>query len=148
MMDRSIGRELDGIDLGDERLNRRSRKVLEALAANPQASINAACQAWSETLAAYRFFDNPAVEPEKILEPHRAATLQRMQAQPVVLIVQDTTELDFTAHPPRDAGCLNKPDRFGLYDHTSLAGHPAGSLPGCDRRGAVRPHPREPGKDR
>jgi len=45
-MDRSIGRELDGIDLGDERLNRRSRKVLEA---NPQASINAACQAWSDT---------------------------------------------------------------------------------------------------
>jgi hypothetical protein len=125
-MDQSLGRELDGINLGDERLNRRSRSVLETLAVDPQLSIHAACQTWSETLAAYRFFDNPAVEPEKILEPHRAATLRRMQAQPVVLVVQDTTELDFTSHPPHDAGCLNKPHRFGLYDHTSLAVTPQG----------------------
>lgn len=125
-MDQSIGRELDGIDLGDERLNRRSRKVLEALAVNPQASVNAACQGWSETIAAYRLFDNPAVEPEKILAPHLAATRQRIQAQPVVLIVQDTTELDFTSHPPKDARCLNKSHRFGLYDHTSLAVTPQG----------------------
>jgi hypothetical protein len=39
----------------------------------------------------------------------------------VVLIVQDTTEFDYTAHPPRDARCLDKSYRFGLYDHTSLA---------------------------
>ena len=50
-----IAEELEGIDLGDERLNKRSKKVLEALATNPEASINAACQGWSETLAAYRF---------------------------------------------------------------------------------------------
>lgn len=120
-MDHGIGPELHGIDLGDERLNRRSRKVLEALAANPQASINAACSGWSETLAAYRFFDNPAVEPEKILAPHQEATKQRVQAQPVVLVIQDTTEFDFTSHPPQDAGCLDKWFRFGFYDHTHLA---------------------------
>lgn len=120
-MDEGIGSELQGIDLGDKRLNRRSRKVLEALAANPQASINAACQGWGETLAAYRLFDNPAVQPEKILAPHRQATKQRINAQPVVLIVQDTTEFDFTAHPPQDAGCLDKSYRFGFYDHTSIA---------------------------
>ncbi|MEX1026521.1 MAG: IS4 family transposase [Candidatus Paceibacterota bacterium] len=120
-MDHGIGPELDGIDLGDERLNRRSKVILEALAASPQVSINAACSGWNETLAAYRFFDNPAVEAEKILAPHQVATKQRIQAQPVVLIIQDTTELDFTSHPPQDAGCLNKPDRFGFYDHTYLA---------------------------
>jgi hypothetical protein len=116
-----IAKELEGIDLGDERLNRRSKKVLETLAANPEASVNGACESWADTLAAYRFFDNRAVTPEKILAPHRAATVVRMRQQPVALIVQDTTELDYTAHPPRDAQCLNRLKRRGLYDHTHLA---------------------------
>lgn len=47
-----IGAELAGIDLGDKRLNQRSVRVLETLAANPQASVNAACDGWSDTLAA------------------------------------------------------------------------------------------------
>lgn len=116
-----IAQELEGIELGDERLNRRSKRLLEALASNPEASINAACEGWSDTLAAYRFFDNSAVTPEKIQQPHRDATVVRMREHSVVLVVQDTTELDFTSHPPRDAQCLNGPERFGLYDHTHLA---------------------------
>jgi hypothetical protein len=120
-MPEGIGDELQGIHLGDERLNKRSKKVIEALAANPQASVNAACEGWSDTLAAYRFFDNEAVSPEQILQPHFQATHRRMRNYPVVLIVQDTTELDFTNHPADDARCLNKEDRFGLYQHTHLA---------------------------
>jgi len=61
-----IAAELDGIDLGDKRLNKRSVKLVESLAADPQASINAACDSWSDTLAAYRFLDNKAVEPSQI----------------------------------------------------------------------------------
>jgi len=116
-----IVNELEGIDLGDERLNKRSKKIIEALAANPEASINASCEGWSDTLAAYRFFDNDTVTPEEILRPHREATLCRMREQPVVLVVQDTTELDYTQHPPKDAQCLNEESRFGLYDHVVLA---------------------------
>ncbi len=116
-----IAAELEGIDLGDKRLNKRSAHIIEALAADPQASVNAACDGWNETLAAYRFFDNGSVEPGQILQPHIDATKRRMNEHPVVLILQDTTELDFTAHPPSDAGCLNKEDRFGIYDHTHLA---------------------------
>ncbi len=78
-MAEGIAGELWGIDLGDERLNRRSQKVLEALAVDPQISVNAACQGWSDTLAAYRFFDNEAVTPKLILSPHREATLRRMR---------------------------------------------------------------------
>jgi len=33
-----------GIDLGDKRLNQRSKRVIEALAANPESSINASCE--------------------------------------------------------------------------------------------------------
>ena len=116
-----IARELQGIDLGDKRLNRRSEQIIEALAADPQASVNAACDGWADTLAAYRFFNNDGVEPSEVLRPHVEATKQRMQEQSVVLMVQDTTELDFTKHPPGDAGCLDAEHRFGLYDHTHLA---------------------------
>lgn len=113
--------ELQGIDLGDKRLNDRSEKIIAALAANPEASINAACDGVSDTLAAYRLFNNDSVTPEQILKPHREATLRRMREQPVVLVVQDTTELDYTKHPTSDAQCLNSELRFGLYEHVSLA---------------------------
>jgi hypothetical protein len=113
--------ELGGIELGDQRLNKRSLAILEALAANPEASINASIESWGDTLAAYRFFRNANVHPEQILRPHREATERRMREHPVVLVVQDTTEFDFTAHPPQDAQCLEAEHRFGLYDHTHLA---------------------------
>jgi Transposase DNA-binding/Transposase Tn5 dimerisation domain len=116
-----IAAELSGISLGDERLNKRSVVVIEALAGDPQASINGACDGWSDTLAAYRFLDNDAVTPEQILQPHREATLRRMREHPVVLIPQDTTELDYTRHPPRDARCLNIAERRGLFQHVQLA---------------------------
>lgn len=121
-----IAEELRGIDLGDKRLNDRSVRVIEALAANPEASVNGACDAWGDTLAAYRLFNNSAVTPEKILQPHVDATRRRMQEHPVVLVVQDTTELDFTNHPAKDAQCLNRESRFGFYDHSHLAVTPDG----------------------
>jgi len=118
--------ELAGIDLGDKRLNQRSQKILKALHVDPQASVNASFDKWSDTLAAYRFFGNDDVTPEEILKPHYDATMARINEHAVVLVVQDTTELDFTKHPPKDAGCLNKANRFGLYDHTHLAVTPDG----------------------
>ncbi len=118
--------ELAGIELGDKRLNKRSQQVIEALSVDPQASINASFDKWADTLAAYRLFRNDAVTSEAILQPHRQATLSRIRDNPVVLVLQDTTELDFTKHPPKDAGCLNKANRFGFYDHTHLAVTPVG----------------------
>lgn len=120
-MREGISAEISGINLGDKRLNDRSRILMESMAANPQASVNGTCDGWAETQAAYRFFDNSAVTPELILQPHIEATKRRIKAQPVVLVVQDTTELDFTAHPPEGVRCLNIPERFGIYDHTHLA---------------------------
>lgn len=120
-MCQGIAAELEGIDLGDQRLNARAGSLLERLAANPAASINAACQGWSETQAAYRFFDNERVDPAKLLAPHRQATEQRIAEQPIVLVVQDTTELDYSAHPAEGVGLLNKEQRQGLYDHSHIA---------------------------
>jgi len=120
-MCQAIARELEGIELGDERLNARAGRLLETLAADPAASINAACGGWSETQAAYRFFNNQRVEPEKLLRPHREATERRIDEQAVVLFVQDTTELDYSNHPAEGVGLLNRPQRRGFYDHSHIA---------------------------
>ena len=120
-MTHRIADELHGIDLPDERLSRRAQTLLETLAAQPEASINAACDTWSETQAAYRFCDNPNVTPEAIHQPHYQATLRRIRQQPVILDVQDTTELDYTKHPPKDVRCLASEHSRGLYAHLRFA---------------------------
>lgn len=125
-MDSEIAAEMDGIDLGDRRLNRRAASLLATLAVDPTASVNAACKTWDETLAAYRFFDNDLVEPEKILAPHREATIRRVAPGSTALVVQDTTELDYSAGPADDLGVLDDPDRFGLYAHCHVAFDPDG----------------------
>jgi hypothetical protein len=114
--------EMLKINLGDKRLNRRAGKVLYQLAQRPEDSIPAAFQSWGETLAAYRFFDNEKVSVEKLLEPHRDATLERAKQFPVVLCVQDTTELDFTSKPQlQGLGPLNYEHALGLYIQPTLA---------------------------
>ena len=119
-----IAAELDGIDLGDERLNKRSKKILTGLAEAPELSINASFNGWSETHATYRFFSNDSFGPEKIREPHVEATKDRARKYPVVLAAQDTTEGDYTMHPPKDARHLNCVKRKGLYMHTVLVATP------------------------
>jgi len=88
--------ELTRIDLGDQRLNRRARQMLEKLGDKPTVSIPSACGGWGETRGAYRLFDHPEVTAEAVLAPHVACTEERLRAHPRVLCIQDTTELDYT----------------------------------------------------
>jgi hypothetical protein len=59
--------EFAGLDLGDARLNKRARTLMERFAAKPTASIPEACDNWSETCAAYRFLGKEEVSSEGIL---------------------------------------------------------------------------------
>ena len=111
--------EMRGARLEDKRLNERLTHVLSALGERPTASIPAACGGHAETIAAYRFFDNDRVTPERLLEPHYAATRQRIAAQATVLLVQDTTELDLTRPQQQvgGAGPLDASARRGAFAH-------------------------------
>lgn len=113
--------EFAALDLGDARLDKRAKKLMERLAANPTASIPEACDTWSETCAAYRFLRNSDVAWESILAPHWARTQERMRAQPVVLCIQDTTELDFNGQDIDGLGPLNYEARRGMYLHPTYA---------------------------
>jgi hypothetical protein len=92
----ALADELEGIDLGDVRRNRRSQRVLEQLGSKPTLSIPSACGGWTETRAAYRLFDQTQVTAERVLAPHIERTVERIRAHPRVLCIQDTSELDYT----------------------------------------------------
>src|SRR5215207_4118469 len=109
-----IEHEFLGVELGDARRNRRLGRVAADLAKAPAASISAACGGWAESMAAYRLLHAPEVTPDAILAPHQRALLTRAATVPCVLVIQDTTELDFS-HMKTMEGCgpLNDEARRG-----------------------------------
>ena len=118
--------EMIKADLGDKRLNKHLVGILSNLAERPTASIPAACGGHAEMTATYHFFDNPKVTWEKVIQPHQAATRQRMAQQPVVLLVQDTTEIDVT-----------RPQQQVVGSRTAGWTDAAGSV--CARDGRIHP---------
>jgi hypothetical protein len=113
--------ECKGADFGDQRLNRRYELLLDRLSDKPTLSIPSACSGWGETTAAYRFFDNDRTDAAKVLKPHHDATVQRVRAQPVAIVAQDTTELELFRKLERVGGPLNDESRWGLFVHPLLA---------------------------
>ncbi len=119
-----IDNEFATLDLNDLRLDRRARIILDHFASKPSLSIPAACDGQeAEREAAYRFFANDKVDDYEILRAHRDATIQRMAAVPVVLLVQDTTEFDYT-RPNEvvvEAGPLTYASQIGFHTHAQVA---------------------------
>ncbi len=135
--------ELGHARLADRRLVKRLTTIATNFAQHPTAAIPQACGSWKQTKAAYRFFDNDTVEPEAILAAHGQATVQRMQAHPVVLCAQDTTTLNYSTHPQtRGLGPIsnNRDKTLGLLLHSTLALSPAVNPWDCStpRPGRVR----------
>jgi hypothetical protein len=111
--------EMKTVSLPDKRLNTRAHAVLDQLAARPTLSIPAACGGDAETAAAYRFFENERVTFSNVLQPHIDASVRRLEAQKVVIAVQDTTEIDLTRPNTQvvRAGPLDGSSRRGCFLH-------------------------------
>lgn len=118
-----VEEEVQTSDFGDERLNERFKVIMDCFSQKPSLSIPAACGGWAETMAAYRFFANERVDAHEVLAPHQDATLDRMAEQDVVLLIQDTTEIDVTRREEKmkGAGPLNDESRIGFFNHAMLA---------------------------
>jgi hypothetical protein len=114
--------EVGAVDLGDQRLDARAAVLLSALGNRPNLSIPAACAGRAEMQAACRFFDNQKVTFDKILAPHVERTLQRISEQEVVLLVQDSSELELM-RPQRQVQGVGELDgsRRGLLLHAMHA---------------------------
>jgi len=122
--------EFGRIQVADGRLRERLLILARDFYAQPLAPIPQACGgSRAKTKAAYRFLSNPNVDLDTLLEPHIAATAKRMQAHPLVLSVQDTTSLNYQAHPATAGlGPINthRDGTQGLKLHDTLAYTPDG----------------------
>ncbi|HBY93696.1 MAG TPA: IS4 family transposase [Chloroflexi bacterium] len=118
--------EFAGVDLGDERLNRRLIVLAGDLGGQPTAPINEASRDWKAMKAAYKFFANEQVEAEAILAPHQERTLERLRGHAVVVAIQDTTFLNYNHHPATtELGPIGGKQR-GLVMPSTLAATPQG----------------------
>jgi len=119
--------ELRHADLGDSRRVNRAVTLLNAWAQQPEQSIPLASGDKAAVKAAYRFLSNEAIAPAALREAHAQATLERIASVPEVWVVQDTTALDFTAHPATQGlGHLDSTYTRGLKVHSALALTPTG----------------------
>ena len=141
--------EFGGVNLGDERRSKRLMTIARDFYANPKANIPQACESRAKTKAAYRFFDDTRHTMAKILSPHYQSTLNRVGREKIVLAVQDTTTLNYSAHPlTENFGPINNKEDtlIGLILHDTMAfsldGTPLGLL---DVQCWARP-PEEAGK--
>ena len=114
--------EFADAELGDVRRTKRLVELAGVLAQHPTAALPEACGDGAMLKAAYRFFANDAIEPQDFLYSHIEATYSRLHQVPLVLAVQDTTEVDWTGHPAtKGLGPLGHPACQGLLVHSTLA---------------------------
>ena len=117
-----VSEETKTANFGDNRLNKRMEVILQQFGDNPTMSIPAACGGWTETVAAYRFFDNDKVNFEKVLESHVQSTMERMSCYPVVLLIQDTTDLIHTiTRGSKGFGTIKEVEKREVFLHPTIA---------------------------
>jgi hypothetical protein len=121
--------ELAGLELGDARRSRRAEKILAARWNDPSATFAGSFPSWAEAKGAYGFIEhrNSRLNLHTLLAPHAEATLARMAAEPVVLLPQDTTSLNYSSlHKTEGLGVINHQGSRGLHLHSLLAWRPDG----------------------
>jgi hypothetical protein len=114
-------------DLGDVRRTRRLVHSANAIMTRPGGSLPQKLRDWSELHGLYRLLRRPEVTHQRVLEPHRQRTLELMRQTPLVLLLHDTTELDYSSHlaledlGPVGNGRRDGHDSNGLLCHNTLA---------------------------
>lgn len=118
------------VAVGDQRRTDRVVQVASAWAANPDGSLPQQAADPAALKAVYRLLHNEALTVDELLAPHQALTRQVASQGPVVLLVQDTTTLDFTAHRATEGlSPIGDGRGRGFYLQTVLALDPQNRAP-------------------
>jgi len=126
--------EFGTVGLGDKRLRDRLIKIVEDRFKRPDTSYLEAAGGDRHAAKGYYYFvDNPRdrITPEAILQTHRERTIERIMAEKLVLVVQDTTDLNYASHHHTEGlGRIGTNqtgvESLGLKLHSSLALTPEG----------------------
>src|SRR5258707_3992174 len=113
------------VQLHDMRRTRRAVKAATDLAENPLGSLPAQMHTWKETKALYRLLDEPDVTFAALMQPHVQQTREQALSSPVVLLVQDTTDIDLS-HRRKISGVgqIGNERGRGFFVQTVLAVRP------------------------
>jgi hypothetical protein len=115
-------REFASADLGDARRHKRLIEIGSALAKSPSGTLPQAFPDWVDLKAAYRFFSNPAIDYQSIIAPHLQRTRLNCCEPGEFLLIEDTTDLDFSLHRHcQGLGQIGNEYGRGLCLHTNLA---------------------------
>lgn len=110
--------------LGDARRDRRLVDLANQMVRHPGGTLPDKLKAPADLKALYRLMENDAVTHQAVLQPHINRTLEAMRAhQGVVLILHDTTELDYSGLKSLkdDLGQIGNGGGRGYECHNSLA---------------------------
>lgn len=101
------------------------------MAEDPAGSLPQQSGGWGELIGAYRLLNNPRVDPADIQRAHWQWTHQRCNYHPLVLCVQDTSDMDFTGHAAKKGlGPIGRQKGRGFLQHSALAVLPDGRVLG------------------
>jgi transposase-like protein len=119
----SFGEEHFGqAQLGDKRLTKRLVSVVDQLVRHPEGSFPDKFKSPAELAGFYNLVANPKITHAKVLAAHYARTLEVMrQQQGVVLILHDTTVLDYSGLDIAELEQVGNGNGRGYYCHNSLA---------------------------
>jgi Transposase DNA-binding/Transposase Tn5 dimerisation domain len=84
------------LPFSDVRRSERAITIAVAMASNPGASIPQLFAHPYDTKAAYTFFAHPEAEPNTLQATHRSLVAEQMEPPGTYLLLEDTTELDWT----------------------------------------------------
>ena len=147
------GTEFATLDCGDARRKRRFLRVASDFIRNPTSAVPAACGDWAGTKACYRLFDQPEINSVAILAAHRAAMLERLRAtqdDAPLLVVQDTTTLNYSTHRSKEGlgptSANGKDLSPGLFVHGQLVVGAHGEVHGLAGASIYARQPRAAGE--
>jgi hypothetical protein len=109
-------------DLGDQRRTQRLVKMAATLAQTPTGTLPQAFPDWKDLKAAYRLMDHLEFGPDDIQKPHRQHTLEACRQPGEYLLIEDTTELDYSSRRKTEQlGFIGNERGRGILLHSMLA---------------------------
>lgn len=111
-----------GAALGDQRRTRRLVSVAQQLASRPGGTMTSVFDSARAIKAAYRLWDSPAVTHETVIAAHVALVRQRSREPGQVLLIEDTSALDYHGHDAcTGLGPIGEDFTQGFWLHSTLA---------------------------
>lgn len=119
----SVASEFAFLRVGDGRLGRRVRQVVDRLCLAPDLGFPRALKTEKETEGFYRLLANAKVSYGRLVEAHAGQTVDRMQEGSTIRVIHDTTELCFGGDPESREGLgrLRSEGKHGFYLHAAFA---------------------------